>query len=197
MRYYIYIIVLLAGIQPGKGAAQRIQFNLYSGSGIDLNTGTVDELNFNDKQTVITSGDMVQILLLDPATAILTITGRSDLDVSVTIDAPPTLDLDAGNKIPLQLRYAYSNLGAVDENQAKTQAVEIPQGFSRITFPLRRRVAGPPGPPPTPEHAGYSGPQATAYLFIYGNLGIIPSNAAAGLYTGDISVSVTYEEYTP
>jgi hypothetical protein len=97
--------------------------------------------------------------------------------------------------IPLNIGFAYSNMGAESESLAKTQALQIPQGFTSATFPVLRRSTGPPGPPPTPEHNGYTAPTADAYLFIYGTLGPVPEDAAVGLYFGEINIHIEYSTY--
>jgi hypothetical protein len=179
-------------MQTGNAVGQRVGFGLYATENIVLTTLGSGELNFNTKQQILLSGQTVTINLIDDATAILTITGRLDQEISVTIDAPGTLDLNASNKIPLAVKFAYSNTGAATEAIAKLSAVEMPTGFTTATFPLLRRASGLPVPPPTPGHAGYVAPTGTAYLFIYGTLGAIPLNAAAGSYSGDINVHVSY-----
>jgi len=175
--------------------AQRIRFGLFASDNIILTPLGLAELNFNNKQTIILQGNQVTINLFDEACAVLTIEGRADLDVTVTIHASATIDLDALNKIPLNIRFAYSNLGALNESMAKSQAVEVPAGFTGATFPILRRASGPPGPPPTPAHTGYIQPTARAYLFIYGTLGPVPIGAASGIYTGDIMINVEYSTY--
>ena len=103
--------------------------------------------------------------------------------------------LDVNNKIPLALSYAYSNTNSINENSAKTASTPIPNGFSSITFPMLKRASGLPAPPPIPNHTGYTAPTTTAYLFIYGTLGPVPANAAAGNYLGDINITVEYAKY--
>ena len=189
---HIAILLLVSLLTKECVLAQRINFGLYAADGISLMAGTTGDIDFNSKQNVILAGYSVTVNLIDDATAVIVITGRTDLDVTVSIDAPPSLDLDASNTIPLKLRYAYSNLGAVSETVAKTQAVQIPEGFTSATFPIVRRTSGPPGPPPTPDHEGYTQPTGTAYLFIYGDLGPVPLSAAVGLYTGNLNITIEY-----
>ncbi len=177
------------------GFGQHIHFGLFATEGITLAKGSVNELNFNSaRQWIIVGGPAVSIPLLHEGTAVFAITAQRDLDITVTIDAPTIVELDANNSIPISIRFAYSNLGAVDEATAKSQAVEVPAGFTAATFPILRRAAGPPGPPPTPPHAGYQAPMGTAYLFVYGTLGNInlPSNIRSGLYGGTINIHITY-----
>jgi hypothetical protein len=97
--------------------------------------------------------------------------------------------------IPLTVSFAYSNMGAESESLAKTQSLQVPQGFSSATFPVLRRSTGPPGPPPTPEYNGYVAPTADAYLFIYGTLGPVPEDASVGLYFGEINIHIEYSTY--
>lgn len=171
---------------------QRISFGLYATGDIVLTPLGSGDLNFNDKQTLILPGQTVTVNLVDDAAAVLTITGRRDQEITVTIDAPPTLDLNVSNTIPLSVKFAYSNTGAESEVAAKLSAIEVASGFSSATFPMLRRASGLPAPPPTPIHAGYVAPAGTSYLFIYGTLGAIPLNAAAGNYSGNINIHVSY-----
>jgi hypothetical protein len=192
---YIALLFFFSLLPTMQSVAQHISFGLYASESIILTPLGLGELNFNDKQPVILGGNTVQIHLTDEAAAILTITGRADLDVTITISAPANLVLDVDNQIPLSLAFAYSNLGASDEATAKTQAIQVPAGFTSATFPVLRRSTGPPGPPPTPDHPGVTYPTGTVYLFIYGSMGPVPNNAAVGLYEGDINISVSYSTY--
>lgn len=173
---------------------QRVSFGLYTSENLTIAPLGLGELNFNTKQPLILAGQSVLISLVDDETAVLSITGRQDQEITVTIDAPPTLDLDVSNKIPLAVRFAYSNVGAINDVVAKTSAIEVPAGFNYATFPMLRRASGLPTPPPTPQHSGYTAPTGTVYLFIYGSLGSVPVNAAAGHYTGDINIHVSYAQ---
>lgn len=176
-------------------AAQRISFGLYATNDIVLTQLNLGELNFNDKQTVILAGQTITVNLADNAVGILTVKGRTDMEINVTIDAPAFLELDVSNQIPLAVKFAYSNNGASNETDAKSRSIEIPAGFTSATFPISRRLSGLPAPPPTPNYAGYTAPKGTVYLFVYGTLGPVPSNAAAGLYTGNINIHVEYAKY--
>ena len=143
--------ILLLTIIPmlaWHAAAQRISFGLYATDGIVLTPLNTGGLNFNEKQPIILAGGSVTINFADNATAILTIEGRADLDVTVTIDVPATLDLDVSNKIPLAVRFAYSNTGAVTYAIARASAIQVPAGFTSVTFPVTRRASGLPAPPP-------------------------------------------------
>jgi hypothetical protein len=185
---FLVSITLLTGNAMG----QRVGFGLYATDNIVLTPLGSGTLNFNTKQNILLPDQTVTINLVDDGAAIITITGRLDEEITVTIDAPSTLDLDVSNTIPLTVKFAYSNTGAATDVLAKLSSVEMAAGFTSATFPIFRRTSGLPAPPPTPGHSGYVAPTGTAYLFLYGTLGAIPSNAAAGIYTGNINVHVSY-----
>ncbi len=189
----ILIVVLGLLWYPCDLDAQHVSFGTFAADDILISKGTPENLNFNDKTRVINPGasQTVTINLNDPQAAVLTIEGNEYLDVTVYIDVPLTLDLDQANKIPVSFRFAYSNLNPLNEITAKMQAIEVPAGFNTATFPILRRINGPPGPPPTPPSSGYTAPRKTAYLFIYGSLGPV-GNVDAGLYEGTVNVTVEY-----
>lgn len=188
------LVLLVVGsfLSTFNALGQRINFGLYATEDIVLTPLGTGNLNFNDKQNILLPEQTVTINLTDDATAVLAITGRRDQEITVTIDAPSTLDLDVNNTIPLIIKYAYSNSGAANEVLAKLSAIEMAYGFTSATFPFLKRTTGLPAPPPIPGHAGSSVPTGTVYLFIYGTLGAIPANAAAGIYSGNINVHVSY-----
>jgi hypothetical protein len=176
--------------------AQHVSFGTWAGGDIVLTTGVPGDLDFNDKTPVINPGvnQSVTINLQDAETAVLSIEGTEYYDVTVYVDAPPTLMLDPSNSIPVNIRFAYSNLNPTNVTVAKNQAIEVPAGFNTATFPILRRTSGPPGPPPTPPSAGYTPPRKTAYLFIYGTLGPVGS-VDAGRYDGTINITVEYTKF--
>jgi hypothetical protein len=196
IKFILLLITAIFLVMAGSLCAQHISFGTWAGPGLTLTNGTPQDLNFNDKTPIIITGNnqSVTISLNDGEAAVLTIEGTEYLDVTVTVDAPPTLDLDATNHIPINIGFAYSNLNPTDIATAKTQAVEVPAGFNTATFPILRRTSGPPGPPPTPPYEGYVPPKKTAYLFIYGTLGPV-GNVNAGLYDGTINVRVEYTTF--
>jgi spore coat protein U-like protein len=188
---FLTAIILLTVSASG----QRISFGLYATEGITLTPQGLGELNFNDKQPVILAGNTVNIGLADDAVAIIAIEGRADMDVTVILTPDATLDLNPDNKIPLALRFAYSNRGIETGELAREHAIEVPLGFTSVTFPMVRRSSGLPAPPLVPAHEGYSPPTAKTWLFVYGTLGPVPNNAAAGIYDGNIDVTVSYSTY--
>lgn len=186
------LLVVGSILFTGNVLAQRVNFGLYAKDDLVITKSGSGELNFNSKEHIILANQTVTINLVDNETAVMSIVGRLDQEITVTIDAPATLDLDPSNKINLAVKFAYSNTGASTEAMAKGSAIEMAQGFTSATFPIIRRDTGRPAPPPTPAHGGYSAPTGTAYLFIYGTLGAVPYNAKAGIYTGDINIHVSY-----
>ena len=195
IKLHSILLLTFTFLLAGNLTAQRISFGLYTSDDIVLTPLNLGVLNFNDKQPVILSGETVTINLADNAVAIMTITGRADMDVTVLIDSPTSLDLDVSNKIPLAIRFAYSNTGASTDITAKSSAIEVPAGFTSVTFPIKRRTSGLPAPPPNPTQTGYSGPMGTTYLFVYGTFGQVPVNSAAGNYIGNINIHVEYSKY--
>lgn len=196
MNYLFLLSAILFFSVTEHSFAQHISFGTWAGGDITLTTGVPNDLDFNDKTPVINPGvnQSVTINLQDAEAAVLSIEGTEYYDVTVYVDSPVTLDLDPDNKIPVAIRFAYSNLNAPNVTAAKNQAIEVPAGFNTATFPILRRVNGPPGPPPTPPSSGYTPPRKTAYLFIYGTLGPVGS-VDAGLYNGTIHITVEYTKF--
>lgn len=195
-KYFFLLITVTILLMAGTLYAQHINFSTWAGNDLTLTKGTPQDLNFNDKTPIIVTGSnqSVTISLTDMEAAVLTIEGTEYLDVTVYVDAPPKLELDTKNSIPVSIKFAYSNLNPADVGTAKTQAVEVPAGFNSATFPILRRTSGPPTTPPTPPHDGYTPPKKKAYLFIYGTVGPV-GNVDAGLYDGTINVRVEYSTY--
>ncbi len=190
-------LLMLSALIACPAAAQKINFGAYTTSDIVLNVS--GNLNFNDKQPAIASNSnvTVTIVLSDNEAQYVAITGDATRDITVTVSADANLIVGAGgpgNQIPLGCQFAYSNVGSATVAAAKVAAVQVPSGFTAITFPLLRRTSGAPLPPPTPAQRGYTPPSATAYLFLYGSLGPV-GNVAPGIYSGNINVSVNYTTY--
>lgn len=195
---HIAILLISSLLLTSNAMGQRISFGLYAAEGLTLTPLDLSELNFNTKQPLILATQSVTINKLDAASAIIMITGRLDQDITVTISAPATLDLNTSH-IPLSVKFAYYNTGVEYPSQVevKSTATELPAGFSSVTFPFQRRKSETPTPlaPPTPAHSGRTITQGYAYLIIYGTLGPVPSNAEVGSYSGDINVHVEYSTY--
>lgn len=190
-------ILMLAG--ASRGQAQRVGFGLFSNHNLTLTSVGPAELDFG----IVLSGqpNPVNILLTDPEVVVIEIEGVAYLDVTVTITPPennrialegiPGNFYDNSKSMPVSIHMAYSNSGAQDASAALAQAMVV--AGNQVTFPVRRRLSGPPGPPPTPPHAGYTPPTAKAYIFIYGSLTV--GNVNAGPYSGEIEIHAEYSTY--
>ncbi len=188
------MLLLLVAFIAGPVEAQKINFGAYTTSqGLSLIVS--GGLNFNSKQPaiLINSNATVTISLLDNECAYVQIIGDATKDITIVV--PTTSSITYGSdQIPFTCQFAYSNFGTTDVNTAKLSAVQMPAGITSITLPMLSRTLGAPAPPPTPAHGGYTAPQATAYLFLYGMLGPV-GNVAAGTYSGMINVYVNYTTY--
>lgn len=155
-------------------------------------------LNFNRKQAFIPVGNStpVDVNINDLATVVLEIDAPLEYDLSFTFTSDNTLAWEGGigPTIPFQLRFAYNNTGESSDAQRRMNAVEVPVGFTTVTMPVRRRIAGAPGPPPTPEHGGFVRPRGKAYVYVYGQLGAVPSTANSGNYSGSVVLTVTHAD---
>lgn len=197
---FVFGLAVLLGLFSFENTyAQRINFSTWTGSDDITITPVagVPTLNFNLKQANITaSSPAVAINLMDAQAVAFRIQAPIGFDLTVEVDAPTVLSLDgtgasSETQIPFRIGIAYNNLEAINEIAAKPGAVELPAGFLNVTFPVNRRVGGAPGPPPTPISGGDIRPKATAYLFIYGELGPI-GTVNAGRYLGDININVFF-----
>ncbi len=190
--------LLMVMLCPENSFAQRINFSTWTGSDeITITSTGSSDLNFNYKQTIITANSPgVSINLSDAWAVAFQIQAPEGFDLTVEVNAPPILILDGAGAeqdktIPFQIGIAYNNLLAGNEATAKSGAVQLPAEFFNVTFPVNRRNAGAPGPPPTPASGNYVRPKATAWLFVYGNLGPI-GPVIAGQYRGDITIHVYF-----
>lgn len=186
----------------GSLQAQRLSFGSFVSDAINLTI--VDNqagLNFNNKQRVIIVGDptTVNVSLTDLQTVVVEVDAPIEFDINCELTFDRGLSLggaDTGIFVPLLVRIAYNNTGELSDVQRRMNAVEVPIGFSNITLPVRRRVSGAPGPPPTPEHGGYVRPRGKAYFYLYGTLGPIPNGIPSGTYLGDINLNLSYTDNT-
>ncbi len=172
--------------------AQQINIALFTSEDIVVTAKGKGELNFNEKNYLIEVGKMVDVLLSDYAAAVITIDGQSDREIALTLDAPLRLTLDASNSIPIMTRMAYSNHGATDESQARATATELTYGSHSVTIPILRNNSAPAAMHATSDPTRSDLSTGRVFLFLYGTLGPVPQNAAAGLYTGEINIHVSY-----
>lgn len=143
---------------------------------------------------VIQNEGLKTIDLLDAK--VLMIEGVKYLDVIVTVMADNNLLIDdpscTGNcAIPFSLQAAYANQGSNNTNQAVL--MQVASNVASAQFPILARGNRPPGPPPTPVYEGYNPAlfNETAYLYLYGSINV--GNVNAGSYSGQITVTVTYD----
>lgn len=176
--------------------AQEINFGEFSSK----YSVTVSELNPAEDLAfgmVIQNEGLKTIDLIDAK--VLMIEGVKYLDVIVDITADNHLYLDTDiscngsntNCIPFTLQAAYANRGANNTNQAIL--MQVASNVATAQFPILARGNQPPGPPPTPDYEGYNPAlyNETAYLYLYGSLNV--GNVDAGSYSGNITITVTYD----
>jgi hypothetical protein len=193
--FFLFLFLLVT-----EAAAQRIPFGLYSSYNITLSKPLEQDLNFGP---VISGSGTKSIILTDNEVVVIEIEAVSYLDITVTLTSPvgDRLVLEgneenlnvAGKYMNTDIYMAYYNRGPDNIPLSTAQAQAVPISGDMFTFQVRRRLDGPPGPPPTPPHAGYVPPTAKAYLFVYGNLHVGQVNA--GPYSGIIDIHVEYATY--
>jgi hypothetical protein len=223
IRVFVWVAVLLS--TASTVVAQQISFGINATEGIILEAISGTELDFNNKQRIITPGTGRVVISRDvDSNAFVVpfeIIARDDLDIEVTITSPLFLELegwtsetnDPAPQIPFQVAWAFWNMNpgsggttppwndmAVISGSREVRGVDaLALGISSAIFPMRRRMTSnaPPPPPPTPRHGEIVYPTTTAYLYIYGGLGPIPLGTASGQYSGIINIEVGYASYLP
>jgi hypothetical protein len=191
---YIRIFcIALSMMIYGNTFAQRINFGAWTGS----STIYVQSVSGNSDLVFGTMliGSVKTIRLNSNDAAAFDITAAEGYDITVSVNAPDKLTGPDGKTLPLKLRFAYSNLGALNISLAKAGAIEVPEGFTSVTFPLRKYVRGLPSPPPVPLD-GTNNKRLTgrAYFFIYGSAGPAAADSNAGEYTGNVNITVEYNQ---
>lgn len=193
---------LLLSLVTTQSLAQRINFKPFV-QGENITLTLVENplgLNFNLKQSIIVAGDPspVTISLTETQAVVVEIEAPLDYDLTFELSSNGRMsigNMDTGITVPFTPRYAYNNTGETSDMARRMSAVQLPQGFSVVTLPVRRRQAGgPPGPPPTPEHGGYVRPRGSVFLYIYGDFGPADAQAPAGIYSGTIELNVNYSD---
>lgn len=174
-------LLLLFGMNVSLHA-QTIQFSVHVSSSIDA----VKDQDM-DFDMLTTGSGLHEINLGDSGMGKFAITGNEELDVIVTMTSDPNLEHTgiSTDVIPFTLEFAYANRGADDINQA----IVATGGVAR--FQLLKRETGPAGVPPTPPSALHIPTQATAYIYIYGNMTV--GSIDPGSYTGNVDLSVIYD----
>ena len=190
---WIFLILAWAGWDtPVSG--QEVNFNTYAGEGITL-TVTNQELSFGENGMVVSGEGSVEIPISSGKKTTIAIEGVKFLDVYVEITGPQEIykngNTGSTQSIPFDLKAAYSNLG--QDNYAQSRSIPVATDNSATQrFRIQGRGKGPPGPPPVPDHAGYTPPKAEAYLYLYGSINV--GNVDAGPYSGTINVTVSYAQ---
>jgi hypothetical protein len=177
----------------GNSFAQRINFGVWAGS----STISVRSVSGNSDLVFgnMFIGSVKTIQLNSNDAAAFDITAAGDYEITVSVNASDKLTGPDGKTIPLKLKFAYSNQGAVNISLAKAGAIEVPDGFGSVTFPIRKNVSGLPAPPPVPlDGTNNKRIIERAYLFIYGSAGPAATDANAGEYTGNVSITVEYNQ---
>jgi len=188
----LLLILAWAGrSMPALG--QEVNFNTYAGEDITL-TVTNQEMSFGENGMVVsgtqTQPNKVEIPLTSGKKTTITIEGVQFLDVIVEITGPSNIT-NGDQNIPLDLKAAYANLGQDQIAQSRSIILDS-NNYGTQRFRIKGRGNGPPGPPPVPDHEGYSPPTGSAYLYLYGEIQVGDVNS--GTYTGTIRVDVSYAQ---
>lgn len=194
------LMICLVATSPNL-MAQRISFGVFAGEddiSIGLPLGGNTELDFNQKQRILTSGSgQVVLIERDEGNPYLVypIQAAEGFDLLIDVIQPYDLWLDGNvgsdQHIPFELQIAYNNQGVPTINSS----IEAPPFMTSLIVPVSRSTSLAPGPPPDPLSGENSKRnQATFYLFLYGKLGPI-GNVQAGLYSADIIINVSYANY--
>jgi len=186
------LLVLTCCLLNANTGAQQINISLNASEDIIVTATDPGTLNFNEKNYLIETGKVVDVVVSDHTAAVITIDAQSDRNITLTLDAPLHLTLDALNSIPFMARMAYSNLGASSESQARATATQITTGSCSFTIPVLITNSAHTALPAGSGPSGYNAANGRVFLFIYGTLGPVPQNAAAGLYTGEIHIHASY-----
>tara|TARA_R100001143_G_C3361305_1_gene136537 strand:- start:53129 stop:53764 length:636 start_codon:yes stop_codon:yes gene_type:complete len=185
----IFVIIL------HSTALSQINFGSFGSYTIQLTEISTGSLTFEG--LIIPESGTHEIQLADAF--IIEIEGVKYLDVGVLITADVELLLDGninnvGNpqkSITFTLEAAYANKG--QQNTADADLITILSNVGDARFPILARQFQPPGPPPPPPTEAFdqSAVNEAAYLYLYGNISV--GNVDAGTYTGNINISVQYD----
>lgn len=192
---YIVIITVLVQLLPfhGNVYGQRINFATWSGSS-NITISNVfgnDAINFGN----LIIGGVSKSVDINGAT-VYAITAPDGYDLNVTIAAPSMLSGPgtSNNTIPLNISFAYSNLGFTDVATARINATVVPASFTSVSFPVRKSTNGIPAPPPAPldGQSTERSIKSTAYLFVYGTAGPAVNGTNAGNYLATVTITAEY-----
>jgi len=183
------VLVLIGFLMSVDSIGQRINFGTWAGTSIVVQPVSVSTLDFGN---MMIGGALPNTVSLLNATSFEIIAPES-YDVTVTLDAPAVLTGPGGNTLPFAAKMAWSNQGATNSTLANKIAVEVPTGFTSVTFPVRKFAGGLPAPPPVPLDGTTTTRITTkAYIFIYGSAGPASIGINSGNYTGTLTLTVEY-----
>jgi hypothetical protein len=192
----LFLFSFLSVVNGRSLFAQEIDFGDFSSKYAVSLTELIpsEDLSFG---TIIQNEGLKQIELIDAK--VLVLEGVKYLDVIVDITADNYLFLDndvscngsSTNCISFTLEAAYANQGNNNTNEAVL--MQVASNVASAQFPILARGNLPPGPPPTPVYKGYNPAlyNETAYIYVYGSLTV--GNVDAGTYTGNISITISYD----
>lgn len=198
MKRALATISLLIGI-TGLSFGQ-INFSEYASYGLKVNN-TPNPLNFG---SVVANGSTYSIDAYDTPT-IVDILGVKYLDVFISVSADNQLsctNCDNASNIDFTLKGAYRN--TKDDAQAASAAPlkyinNISNNSFTIRVPMLERHGPPPNTPPPPptQNTDLTLDESNdlyekLYLYIYGDI-FVPESAAAGDYSGTITVTISYD----
>jgi hypothetical protein len=195
MKIVSFIFLLFISLFYEKSRAQEIDFGdffNYSLTLAELIPGS--DLDFG---TLVTNSGVNAITISN--SKVVTITGVEYIDIIVEVTADDFLLLDgnpscASNpncRIPFTLEASYANLG--QDNISQAVPMFVASNVATAQFPIKQRLSGPPGPPPTPVYNGFDPSvfNETAYVYVFGSVNLGTVNA--GAYESTITVTVIYD----
>lgn len=183
--------------------AQEINFEAYADYGLEIINNPRD-LDFNEVGPLIADGSTYSLDVHEGNFTIIEIVGVKYLDVYIDVTADENLvGNNSGDAIDFTLKAAYSNqLGDVkDPSSVGLKYINVVNNAFNMRIPILERQSQPPNPPPTPPtdetdldpKSDYSNPlYETLYLYLYGDI-TVPSNSSADSYTGNVTITVSYD----
>ena len=176
-------------------AQSQINFGSFGPYTIQLTDISVGNLVFDG--FIISGSGEHEIELTDAF--IMEIEGVKYLDVGVLITADLELLLDGNisnsgdpqKSITFTLEAAYANKG--QQNVGDAEFITVISNVGDARFPILARQFQPPGPPPPPPTEAFdqSAVEDAAYLYLYGKIDV--GDVDAGIYSGNINISVQYD----
>lgn len=202
LKIYSFLIIILRTLTSflfvalfHSSAFSQINFGSFGPYTIQLTDISVGNLAFEG--LIIPGSGEHEVELTDAF--IIEIEGVKYLDVGVLITADVELLLDGDidnigdpqKSMSFTLEAAYANKG--QQNTGDAEFITVLSNVGDARFPILARQFQPPGPPPPPptEAFNQSAVEDAAYLYLYGKINV--GNVDAGTYTGNINISVQYD----